>query len=137
MACSSAAPIPRPTVCCPRPPEADHPVLRDQRRACICSIQDELTFLETVLTGTRAANNQLMLRQLNTVLDHLCESCPDFCCPIMHDIMRQPVMVSTGKRYDASALRSIKAAAAASGVPPRCPLTTLRMRPEEVRTGQG
>lgn len=75
------------------------------------------------------------MRRLNAVLDALCQQQPDFCCPITHDIMRQPVTTSTGRAYEASALRTHCATQRSQGVRPTCPLTTRVLDPAQVRMG--
>lgn len=50
-------------------------------------------------------------------------------------IMRRPVTVSSGRTYEAAALREHSAAQRGNDIQPTCPLTTQVLRPAEVRLG--
>lgn len=109
--------------------------LRRRRRQVVANVLTELEGLYNFLqdyAATRAA-----MHKLNEVLDALCEHRPDYVCRITRDIMRMPVTASSGKTYEASALRAHCAAQRSHGMQPTCPLTTKVLRPEQVWVGQG
>lgn len=105
--------------------------LRARRRQLVSNIQAELESLDEYLQGCAAVHSTMHM--LNAVLDALCEREPDFACPITRDIMRLPVAASSGKTYEASALRAHCAAQRDRGVQPTCPLTMRVLRPEQVQ----
>lgn len=101
----------------------------------MCNVQAELEGLDNFrqdYAATRAT-----MHKLNEVLDALCEHRPDYVCPITHDIMRMPVTASSGKTYEASALRAHCATQRSHGIQPTCPLTTKVLCLEQVGSGQG
>jgi len=104
--------------------------LRRQRREIVTSVQAELEGIDNFRQDFAAARS--IMRRLNTVLDALCQQQPDFCCPITHDIMRQPVIASSSRTYEASALRTHCAAQRSQNVRPTCPLTTRVLDPAQV-----
>lgn len=106
--------------------------LRARRRQLVSTIQAELESLDEYLKEDYAAVRSIM-HKLNAVLDALCEQEPDFACPITRDIMRLPVTASSGKTYEASALRAHCAAQCKRGVRPTCPMTVKVLRPDQVR----
>lgn len=101
----------------------------------MCNVQAELEGLDNFLQDYAAT--RATMHKLNEVLDALCEHRPDYVCPITHDIMRMPVTASSGKTYEASALRAHCATQRSHGIQPTCPLTTKVLRLEQVGGGQG
>ncbi|KAL4424009.1 hypothetical protein ABPG75_001310 [Micractinium tetrahymenae] len=128
---SAAAPPPLRSRCVGQLEGEDLRRLRRRRREVVLDIQAELEQLDAFLQGLREVRHAVGL--LNTLLDELCQQNDSFVCPVMHDVMRRPVTVSSGKTYDAAALREMRKHAEEAGAQPLCPLTCQPLRPWEDR----